>query len=164
MVHGVPGNPFLPFLPRPGADRAPWVQTDARVQELLGEVDADVVVCGHTHTAMLRRAASRVRPDVLIVNPGSLSYGRGRDAVVGKATYALLDWSAARGWQATTARSALRPGALARGAAGLARRLPRGGICRQPDAAGGRRGRAGAAFRLRPLPLGRRAGLVGTPG
>ena len=101
VVHGVPGNPFLPFLPRPGADRAPWVQTDARVQELLGEMDADVVVCGHTHTAMLRRAASRARPDVLIVNPGSLSYGRGRDAVVGKATYALLDWSAAQGWQAT---------------------------------------------------------------
>jgi predicted phosphodiesterase len=101
VVHGVPDNPFLPFLPRPGEDRAPWVQTDGRIQELLGEVDADVVVCGHTHTALLRRAASRARPDVLIVNPGSLSYGRGHDAVVGKATYALLDWSAAKGWQAT---------------------------------------------------------------
>ena len=37
----------------------------------------------------------------MIVNPGSLSYGRGRDAIVGRATYALLDWSAATGWQAT---------------------------------------------------------------
>ncbi|MEJ5198058.1 MAG: metallophosphoesterase family protein [Anaerolineae bacterium] len=101
VVHGAPGNPFLPLLARPGEDRSPWVQTDARVQELLGEVDADVVVCGHTHTAMIRRAASRVRPDVLIVNPGSLSYGRGRDAVVGRAGYALLDWSARTGWQAT---------------------------------------------------------------
>lgn len=101
VVHGVPGNPFLPLLARPGEDRSPWVQTDARVQELLGEVDADVVVCGHTHTAMIRRAASRVRPDVLIVNPGSLSYGRGRDAIVGQAGYALLDWSARTGWQAT---------------------------------------------------------------
>jgi predicted phosphodiesterase len=100
VVHGVPGNPFLPFLARPGEDRPPWVQTDARVQELLGDVDADVVVCGHTHTALIRRAASRGRPDVLIVNPGSLSYGRGRDAVVGRASYALLDWSAHAGWQA----------------------------------------------------------------
>ncbi len=37
----------------------------------------------------------------LIVNPGSLSYGRGKDAVPGQAGYALLDWSAQTGWQAT---------------------------------------------------------------
>ena len=30
VVHGVPGNPFLPFLPWPGEDRSPWVQTDTR--------------------------------------------------------------------------------------------------------------------------------------
>lgn len=112
VVHGVPGNPFLPFLARPGADRSPWVQTDARVRELLGDVDADVVICGHTHTAMIRRAASRARPDVLIVNPGSLSYGRGRDAVVGRASYALLDWSARAGWQATIQEVYYEPAAL----------------------------------------------------
>ncbi len=99
VVHGVPGNPFLPFLGRPGEDRPPWVQTDARVQELLGNVDADVVVCGHTHTPLIRRAASRVRHDITIVNPGSLSYGRGRAAAVGQASYALLDWSGRTGWQ-----------------------------------------------------------------
>ena len=34
-----------------------------------------------------------------IVNPGSLSYGRGRDVATDQAGYALLDWSAALGWQ-----------------------------------------------------------------
>lgn len=101
VVHGVPGNPFLPFLARPGEDRSPWVQTDARVQELLGAVDADVIVCGHTHTALLRRVPSCAPAGALIVNAGSLSYGRGRDNIIGRATYALLDWSAATGWQAT---------------------------------------------------------------
>ncbi len=101
IVHGVPGNPFLPLLPRPGDDRSPWVQSDARVAELLGNTDADVVVCGHTHTVLCRRVASAAASDTLIVNPGSLSYGRGKDAVIGRATYALLDWSAAHGWQAT---------------------------------------------------------------
>jgi predicted phosphodiesterase len=101
MVHGVPGNPFLPFLPRPGEDRSPWVQTDTRATELLGGMDADVVVAGHTHTVLCRRVPSRAPHGTLIVNPGSLSYGRGRDAIVGRATYALMDWSAATGWQAT---------------------------------------------------------------
>jgi predicted phosphodiesterase len=100
VVHGVPGNPFLPLLPRPGEDRSPWVQTDARVRELLGNTDAHVVVCGHTHTVLLRRMASSA-PGPLIVNPGSLSYGRGKDAAIGRATYAVLDWSAPHGWQVT---------------------------------------------------------------
>ena len=95
-VHGTPGNPFVPFLARPGDDRSPWVQSDARVRELLAGLDADVVVCGHTHTPLLRRVDR-----TLIVNPGALGYGRGANTGVGRADYALLDWSAAAGWQAT---------------------------------------------------------------
>lgn len=104
IVHGVPGNPFLPFLPAPGAERAPWTQTDERVRALLGGVDADVVVCGHTHAALRRfvpgTGGNRGR-GTLIVNAGCLSYGRGKDKEQGRAEYALLDWSAASGWQAT---------------------------------------------------------------
>ena len=96
FVHGVPGNPFLPFLARPGEDRSPWVQNDVRVRELLAGIDADVVVCGHTHTTLLRQVDR-----TLIVNPGALGYGRGPNAGVGRADYALLDWSAAAGWQVT---------------------------------------------------------------
>ena len=94
-VHGVSGNPFLPFLARPGDDRSPWVQSDARARELLAGLDADVVVCGHTHTTLLRRVDR-----TLIVNPGALGYGRGANTGVGRAEYTLLDWSAAAGWNA----------------------------------------------------------------
>jgi hypothetical protein len=43
----------------------------------------------------------RAPQGALIVNPDRLSYGHGRDAIVGRATCALVDWSAATGWQAT---------------------------------------------------------------
>jgi 3',5'-cyclic AMP phosphodiesterase CpdA len=95
-VHGVPGNPFVPFLARPGDDRSPWVQSDARVRELLAGLDAEMVVCGHTHTTLLRKVDR-----TLIVNPGAVGYGRGADTGVGRADYALLDWSAAAGWYAS---------------------------------------------------------------
>jgi hypothetical protein len=93
------------------------VQTDARAAELLGAVDADVVVAGHTHTEMLRRVpwhtqAADTARHTLIVNPGSLSYGRGRDAIAGRVTYALLDWSATGGWQATVRAVRYDPGPL----------------------------------------------------
>lgn len=101
VVHGVPGNPFIPFLARPGEDRSPWVQTDTRVRELLAGADADIIVCGHTHATLLRRVARDGLPDIQIVNPGGLSYGRGSNTGTGRADYALLDWSAPRGWQAT---------------------------------------------------------------
>jgi hypothetical protein len=71
------------------------VQSDARARELLSGLDADVVVCGHTHTALLRRVDR-----TLIVNPGAVGYSRGPITGVGRAHYALLDWSAAAGWQA----------------------------------------------------------------
>jgi predicted phosphodiesterase len=100
VVHGVPGNPFLPFLPAPGEDRSPWVQTDARVQALLrGAGAAELIVCGHTHTALHRHIATP-HGETTIVNPGPLSYRRGRAHDPGWAGYALLDWSASGGWQA----------------------------------------------------------------
>jgi predicted phosphodiesterase len=98
VVHGVPGNPFLPFLPAPGEDRSPWVQTNARVEALLGGADAQVIVCGHSHTTLQRRVTSSCG-ETLIVNPGPLSYRRGRSHDSGWAGYALLDWSARAGWQ-----------------------------------------------------------------
>jgi hypothetical protein len=100
VVHGVPGNPFLPFLPAPGEDRSPWVQTSARVQALLGNVDAQVLVSGHTHTN-LRRLVTTPHNKTLIVNPGPLGYRRGRAHDSGWAGYALLDWSTRTGWQAS---------------------------------------------------------------
>jgi predicted phosphodiesterase len=98
VVHGVPGNPFLPFLPAPGEDGSPWVQTNARVDALLGGADAKVIVCGHSHTTLQRRVTT-AHSETLIVNPGPLSYRRGRSRDSGWAGYALLDWSARAGWQ-----------------------------------------------------------------
>ena len=97
VVHGVPGNPFVPFLAAPGEDRPPWIHTDARVRALLAGVDADMVVCGHTHAILERHGPDGTK----ILNPGALGYGRGRDDHPGRASYALLDWSATKGWQAS---------------------------------------------------------------
>jgi predicted phosphodiesterase len=102
VVHGVPGNPFLPLLPAPGQERSPWVQTDQRVLGLLHGVDADVVIGGHTHTPMLR-TIMRDEPErraLRILNPGAIGYGRGMEVAAGEASYLLLDWSS-RGWEPT---------------------------------------------------------------
>ena len=101
IVHGSPGNPFLPMLPRPGADRSPWVQTDERVRQLLRGTDASVVVCGHTHSVLRRRIRRADGGETLVVSPGTVSYGRGQEKEVGRADYALLDWSHQAGWQVT---------------------------------------------------------------
>ncbi len=101
IVHGAPGNPFLPMLPRPGEDRAPWVQTDERVRQLLGGADADVVVCGHTHSVFQRSVKRAAGGATLVVSPGTTSYGRGREKEAGRADYALLDWSRQGGWRVT---------------------------------------------------------------
>jgi hypothetical protein len=111
----VPGNPFLPFLARPGEERPPWTQTDERVRELLDGVDSDMVVCGHTHAPLHRTVTRRsTGTNTLIINAGSLSYGRGRNKGTGRADYALLDWSAATGWQATNCTVTYDPGPLHR--------------------------------------------------
>lgn len=101
IVHGAPGNPFLPMLPRPGEDRAPWVQSDVRVRQLLGGADADVVVCGHTHAVFQRRVRRADGGETRVVSPGTVSYGRGREKEVGRADYALLDWGHTTGWRVT---------------------------------------------------------------
>lgn len=54
--------------------------SDTRLAELATETDAEIVVCGHTHTPFVRRIGG-----ILWVNPGSL--GRDRD---GKYRYAIL--------------------------------------------------------------------------
>jgi predicted phosphodiesterase len=101
IVHGAPGNPFLPMLPRPGEDYAPWVQTDSRARQLLGGADADVVICGHTHSVFQRRVGRTDGGATLVASPGTVSYGRGREKTTGRADYALLDWGQRTGWQVT---------------------------------------------------------------
>jgi predicted phosphodiesterase len=101
IVHGAPGNPFLPMLPRPGEDHAPWVQTDGRARQLLSGADADVVICGHTHSVFRRRVLRANGGETLIASPGTVSYGRGREKEAGRADYALLDWGQQTGWQVT---------------------------------------------------------------
>ena len=101
VVHGVPGNPFLPFLARPGGDRSPWVQTDERVRYLLGGSEADIVVCGHSHSVLERRIRRAGGGETLIVSAGTVSYGRGREKETGRADYALLEWGQPTGWRVT---------------------------------------------------------------
>jgi putative phosphoesterase len=57
----------------------PWTG-DARLEELAGQAEADVVVCGHTHVPFIRSAGG-----VLFVNPGTL--GKPWN---GEMTYAVL--------------------------------------------------------------------------
>ncbi len=54
--------------------------SDARLRELAAQTDAQVVICGHTHSPFVRRAA-----DTLFVNPGTL--GR---SWFGGPSYAIL--------------------------------------------------------------------------
>ena len=53
---------------------------NARLEEMAALTDAQVVVCGHTHTAFVRRAG-----EVLFVNPGTVGRGWHR-----RASYAVL--------------------------------------------------------------------------
>jgi diadenosine tetraphosphatase ApaH/serine/threonine PP2A family protein phosphatase len=58
-------------------------RSDAELGALLAGVDAEVVVVGHTHEAMVRRVGGRV-----VVNVGSVSNPRAPDL---RASYALLE-------------------------------------------------------------------------
>ena len=69
-VHGVPGDPFVPFLARPATIARPGCRATPACRELFAGLDAEMVVCGHTHTTLLRRVDR-----TLIVNPGALGYG-----------------------------------------------------------------------------------------
>jgi predicted phosphodiesterase len=104
VVHGVPGNPFVPFLEAPGRARPPWVQSEQRAAALLDGADADVIICGHTHAPLRRRVRPQhalVGEGTLIVNPGGVAHGRGTHGAPGRTYYALLDTTAA-GWQVTS--------------------------------------------------------------
>jgi putative phosphoesterase len=74
MVHASPFAPFNEYL-YPGSPQL------ARC----AEVDADIVVLGHTHVPMATRVGT-----TLVVNPGSLGQG-GEPGQPGMVSYAILD-------------------------------------------------------------------------
>jgi putative phosphoesterase len=74
MVHASPYAPFNEYV-FPGSPQL------ARC----GEVDADIVVLGHTHVPMATRVGT-----TLVVNPGSLGQG-GEPGQPGMVSYAVLD-------------------------------------------------------------------------
>lgn len=95
VAHGAPWDD-------PGDYRCQYVYPhDKAALARLSRVDADVVLLGHTHTAMSVRLGA-----MLVVNPGSC--GEARDRTFGL-TFAELDFSAGR---VTTYQ--IRPGAAAK--------------------------------------------------
>ena len=77
MVHGSPWEPFGDYL-RPGNPR--WRNAH--------ELEADILVVGHTHEPMVERHGS-----TLVVNPGSLGEPRQRDDR--RHSFAVIDVGAA---------------------------------------------------------------------
>jgi putative phosphoesterase len=74
MVHASPFAPYSDYLTAGSAELA-----------RCGDVDADILVLGHTHVPMATRVGS-----TLVVNPGSLGQGRDPDHP-GMVSYAILD-------------------------------------------------------------------------
>jgi diadenosine tetraphosphatase ApaH/serine/threonine PP2A family protein phosphatase len=74
-VHLFHGAPWDPLLGRVYPDFATWERFD--------EVDADVVLLGHTHYPLVKHQGGR-----LIVNPGSVGQPRDRGSL---AAYAVVD-------------------------------------------------------------------------
>ena len=89
VVHGAPGNDETGLFPD-----AP----EAELQEHLRSVEAQVLVCGHTHRVSVRHVGK-----VLLVNCGSV--GRSYDGQPGQGTYAVLDDVTGR-WSASIRRVA----------------------------------------------------------
>lgn len=58
---------------------------EARFVELAGSADADLITCGHSHEAFVRRVE-----DTWFVNPGSAGRPEGGDW---RASYALVEWA-----------------------------------------------------------------------
>ena len=73
LVHGTPRDPMDEYL---GEDAAAW-------QDRLTDVQADFVVCGHTHRAMVLEVG-----DTRVINPGSV--GQPRDGKRG-AAFAVVE-------------------------------------------------------------------------
>ena len=73
MVHGVPWAPYSDYVYPNSPQLARFV-----------EVDSDIIIVGHTHTAMAERVGS-----VLVVNPGSV--GEARGPAPHRLSYAVVD-------------------------------------------------------------------------
>lgn len=86
VFHGTPGNPWESIY---------WTFADAEIEKLLSTVEANYVICGHTHLAMDRQV-SRWR----IFNPGSV--GVPLDGLF-SASYMILEGNA-QGWTPTFRR------------------------------------------------------------
>lgn len=76
LVHATPRDPLYDYHLRPDA-------SEAFVQEVTAEIDADVLVVGHTHWPLLR-----THGDLQIVNPGSVGQPLDGDP---RAAYAVWD-------------------------------------------------------------------------
>ena len=86
FVHGSPrriNEPMLPDTP------------DDELSDMVADVSARLVVCGHTHRPMVRRVGS-----LTVVNVGSVGAPGDGDP---RAGYGLLTWNGAR-WRATIRR------------------------------------------------------------
>ena len=89
VVHATPGNDEAGVYPD---------ASDELLDARLGAVDAQVLVCGHTHRAFVRHVGH-----LLVVNCGSV--GRTYDGQPGQGTYAMLDDASGR-WSAELRRVA----------------------------------------------------------
>lgn len=86
----IEGTRILAVHASPGTDDGVGIhpgQSNAEVARLLEGCDADIVIVGHTHEAMVRRLDT-----VTLVNLGSVSNPRSGDR---RASYAILDVTAA---------------------------------------------------------------------
>ena len=81
VFHGIPNDSWAPIY---------WTMTDEEIEKLLLTVEADFVICGHTHLPMDRQAG-RWR----IFNPGSV--GVPLDGIF-SASYMILEGDA-QGWK-----------------------------------------------------------------
>ena len=88
LVHGVPGNPFVGFMPD---------MPDAQMARYLSGVDAPVVIGAHSHRPLERRLSGR-----LVLNPGSVGMPYNGDP---RAQYLLLD-AEDKQWRASFCRVA----------------------------------------------------------
>jgi predicted phosphodiesterase len=86
VFHGTPIDPW---------DSIHWTLTDEEIEKLLSTVEADFVICGHTHLPMDRQAGRWH-----IFNPGSV--GVPLDGIF-TASYMILDGDE-RGWKPTFRR------------------------------------------------------------
>jgi len=86
VFHGTPESPWEPIY---------WTMSDAEIEKLLQGVEADYVICGHTHIPMDRQIG-RWR----VFNPGSV--GVPLDGIF-SASYMILDGNG-QGWTPTFRR------------------------------------------------------------